>query len=74
MERGIDPHVKKYFRKIVYSFTWGWLWLASNAIAGIYFGLAYRTDLPLVWIIVFYLFLILSLSLLLHFYYRTWKK
>src|ERR1041385_1643958 len=64
MERGMDPEVKKYFRKIVYSFSYGMLWLTANVTAGIYFGLAYERDHPLL-IILFYVFFGSSLFLLL---------
>jgi len=70
----MDPEIKKYFRKIIYSFSFGMLWLTANVIAGIYFELAYRTERPFVFTILFYAFLIVSLALLLRYYYRTWKK
>jgi hypothetical protein len=65
--------VKKYFRKIIYSFSFGMLWLTANVTAGIYFGLAYERDQPLL-IILFYAFFVFSLFLLLRYYYRTWRK
>jgi len=69
----MDPEVKKYFRKIIYSFSFGMLWLTANVTAGIYFGLAYNNDQP-IFMILFYTFFVLSLFLLLRYYYRTWKK
>lgn len=74
MERGFDPELKKYFRKILYSFSFGLLWLAANVTAGIYFKLAYSSEQPL-WVnVLFYTFLVLSLLLLLRYYYRIWKN
>lgn len=74
MERGMDPELKKYFRKVMYSFFFGLMWLAVNVTAGIYFELAYSNELPLVFIILFYAFLLISLIALLRYYYNTWKK
>ena len=73
MESGWDPEVKKYFRKIISSLSWGLLWLMSSVTAGLYFGLAYRRDIPVVYTILFYVFLAGSLFLLLKYYYRVWK-
>jgi hypothetical protein len=74
MERGFDPELKKYFRKILYSFFYGLLWLAANVTGGIYFKLAYRSEQPVLVNILFYTFLVASLSLLLRYYYRIWKN
>jgi len=74
MESGIEPEVKKYFQKVLYSFSYGLLWLGGNATAGIYFGLAYRSEKPAIVIILFYVAFLLSLVLLLRYYYRAWKK
>jgi hypothetical protein len=74
MEQGWDPEVKRYFRKIIASFSFGLLWLMSSVTAGLYFGLAYRTDIPRIFIILFYIGLVASLLFLLRYYYHTWKK
>ena len=74
MEQGWDPEVKKYFQKIISSFSFGLMWLMSCVTAGLYFGLAYRKDVPLLYNILFYAGLLLTLFLLLRYYYRLWKK
>ncbi|HLG41126.1 MAG TPA: hypothetical protein VI461_15700 [Chitinophagaceae bacterium] len=74
MEQGWDPEVKRYFRKIIYSFSYGLMWMMSCVTAGLYFGLAYRKDIPLFYNILFYAGLLLTLILLLRYYYRVWKK
>lgn len=38
---GMDPEVKKYFRKIMNSFSVGLLWLISFTTAGIFFQLGF---------------------------------
>ena len=74
MEQGFDPEVKKYFRKIITSFSVGFLWLFFNVIAGLYFGLGIRGEWPFIYNIIFYLLSLTTLVLLLMFYYRLWRK
>jgi hypothetical protein len=70
---GFDPEVSRYFKKIINSFSYGFLWLLAIAYSGIYYGLAIvRAGLH--WYnIVFYICLALSLFVLLRYYYRLWK-
>ena len=74
MEQGFDPEVKKYFRKIINSFSFGFLWIFGNVTAGLYFGLAYSEGKPLVYTVLFYVISVIALGLLLWYYYRTWRK
>jgi uncharacterized membrane protein len=74
MEQGWDPEVKRYFRKIISSFSYGLLWLMSGVTAGLYYRLAYRKDISVVYVILFYACFIVSLLLLLRYLYRLWKK
>ncbi|MEI9911335.1 MAG: hypothetical protein WDO71_17730 [Bacteroidota bacterium] len=74
MEQGWDPEVKAYFHKIISSFSFGLLWMMSTVTAGLYFGLAYRKDIPVIYVILFYIGATLALILLLRYYYRLWRK
>ncbi len=74
MEQGWDPEVKRFFRKIISSFSFGLLWMMSGVTAGLYYGLAYRKDIPVYYIILFYVLLSGSLFLLLRYFYNLWKK
>ena len=74
METGWDPEVKKYFRKILYSLSWGLMWLMSAVTAGLYFGLAYRKDISVFFVILYYVCLSGSLFLLLRYFYHLWKE
>ena len=74
MEQGWDPEVKRYFRKIISSFSFGLLWMMGAVTAGLYFGLGYRKDISVIYVILFYVFLSGSLFLLLRYFYRLWKK
>ena len=74
MERGWDPEVKKYFKKVLFSITYGLIWLMTMAWLGFYKGYAIMGDKPGIAVILFYVFLIITFGLLLRYYYHTWKK
>ncbi|HEX2535955.1 MAG TPA: hypothetical protein VHK69_19575 [Chitinophagaceae bacterium] len=70
----MDPEVKRYFRKIINSFSWGLIWLLAMAMIGLYYrlalfpdGFSWRNGL-------FYALFLGSFCLLLRYYYRTWKE
>ena len=71
MEQGWDPEVTKYFRKIINTIAYGLLWLMAALTAGLYFELAYRSNT--LYTILFYAGLVISLGLLIRYYYRIWK-
>lgn len=73
MERGWDPGVKKFFRKILNSFAWGLVWMMTG-VAGIYYGLAIPEGRPTIQTILFYVGMLIALLLLLRYLYNTWKK
>lgn len=73
MERGMDPQVKKLFRKILNSFVWGLLWMMAGA-AGIYYGFASPQRKPVIQPILFYAFMLLTLVLLIWYLIRSWKN
>ena len=70
----MDPEVKKYFIKILYSLSLGLFWMALNVTAGIYWGMAIIENRISFINIVFFLLLLSSLALLLYYYYRTWRS
>lgn len=70
---GMDPEMKRYFRKILSSFSWGALWLLSFATLGIFFQLGFVAN-GIKWFnLLFYFMLLASLFLLLRYYYKMWK-
>lgn len=73
MERGWDPEVKKFFRKILSSFTWGLIWMMCG-VAGIYYGWASPVGKLNLQAILFYAGMLIGLLLLLRYLYNTWKK
>ena len=75
MERGWDPEIKKYFLRIAKSVSLGLMWLMACIAAGLYYELAYTgSGTPLIYVIVFYLFAIISLILLFKYLQKLWKK
>ncbi len=72
MEQGWDPEVTKYFRKILNTIAFGILWLMAALTAGLYFGLAFHPYI--LYAVLFYTGLSISLVLLIRYYYRIWKK
>lgn len=71
---GMDPEVKRYFRKILNSFAVGLLWLMSMGIAGLFFKLAIVKNNVRWYNIVFYGVFLSTLALLILFFYRVWRK
>jgi hypothetical protein len=74
MTNGMEPDVRKYLWKIVYSLFFGVFWLLSNSLIGIYFGFGIIEGGPSLGNILFYTWLAGSLAALLWYYYRIWKK
>jgi hypothetical protein len=71
---GIDPQVKRYFRKISSSFYYGMLWMLAMSMLGLYFQLGFVANGFRWYNIVFYLVFLFTLFLLVRFFYRTWKE
>jgi hypothetical protein len=71
MEQGWDPEVTKYFRKIINTIAYGLVWLMAVLTAGLYFKLGYHSNI--LYTILFYTGLAISLGFLIRYYYRIWK-
>lgn len=74
MEQGMDPELKKFFLRIMYTISWGIFWLGAFVAAGLYFRLAWDNQQPLIARILFYVGAVTSLFFLLRYYYRIWKN
>jgi hypothetical protein len=72
--RGMDPEVKRYFRKIMNSFSVGIMWLLSMATAGLFFDLGIARNGVKWYNIVFYGIVLVSFMGLVYYYYKTWSK
>ncbi|MFZ9386346.1 MAG: hypothetical protein ACO25B_00570 [Chitinophagaceae bacterium] len=74
MERGWDPDVKKYLRKVIGTVSWGLFWLIGCVTGGLYYELGYPAGKPLIWTFLFYAAALAGLFLLVRFLQRTWKE
>jgi len=70
---GMDPEMRRYFRKIMSSFSWGAMWLISISTLGIFFQLGFVADGFKWYNMLFYVILIGSLVMLLRYYYKMWR-
>ena len=71
--QGMDPELRRYFRKIMNSFSWGLMWMIAVATAGIFFKLAFPVS-GMEWPnYAFYIIAVLTFALLIRYFYRTWK-
>lgn len=71
---GMDPEVKRYFRKIANSCSILALWMLSMATMGLFFGLGLYTN-GLQWYnLVFYGIALASLGFMVYYFYRIWIK
>lgn len=73
MESGWDPDVKKFLVKILNSISLVLIWLIAGATAGIYYQLGYRTDLPIIFNIIFYAVMLVTFFFLIRHLYRIWR-
>lgn len=69
----MDPEVKRYFQKILNSFGMGLLWMFTMVTAGLYFKLALIGKSLLWYNAVFYGLFVITLALLIRYFYRTWS-
>lgn len=74
MESGWDPDVKKFLVRVLNSISLVLLWMIAGATAGIYYQLGFINNEHLIYTIIFYAALILTLVLLLRHLYKTWKS
>lgn len=74
MEQGWDPDIKKFLLNVLNSIGMVLLWLLACVTAGIYFELGYTNGKPIIYTILFYAGMFITLMLLLCYLYNTWKK
>lgn len=73
-ESGMDPEVKKYFKKIINSFFVGIFWMIAVATAGLFFNLAPIYNGIKWYNILFYAVAFISLLALIWYFYKVWHK
>ncbi len=73
MQPNWDPDVKKFLLKVLNSFSLVLLWMMACITAGIYFKLGYTNGKPVIYTILFYAGMVISLLFLVRYLYKTWK-
>ena len=70
----LEPEVRYFLQKVMFSIGAGLLWLILNMTIGIFAGWMFFQKMPTLGNYVFYVWFIGSLFLLLRFLLRTWTK
>lgn len=70
----VEPEVKQFLQKIVVTIFLGLIWMLINTLAGIKWGYAFFEDGLELGNIIFYIWLVGSLTALLWYYWKIWKK
>ena len=73
-ERGFDKEIRKYFRKVIYSISWGLILLMAALTLGIYHKLAFIGPNPIIYNVLFYGLFIAGLVVFIFYLIRTWKN
>jgi len=73
MQPNWDPDVKKFLLKVLNSISLVLLWVMACATTGIYFELGTSSGKPLIYTILFYTGMVISLLFLAQYLYKTWK-
>jgi len=74
MQPNWDPEVKKFFVRILNSIAVVLFWMMTCATAGIYFELGYSNGKPVIYTILFYAGMLISLFFLIRYLYQTLKN
>ena len=72
--RGMDKEVRRYFKKIINSFSIGLMWMLSAATAGLFFGLAIVEKGWRWYNVVYYLLAFVTFLALIYYFYIVWRK
>lgn len=72
--QGWDPDVKRHFRKIMNTFGIGAIWLLLMSTLGLFLRMGYVRKGFDAYNIVFYALLVITLPLLLLYFYRVWRR
>lgn len=73
-DRGMDPEIRRHFKKIINSFSFGALWLLVITTTGLFFKLGIAAN-GLKWYnVIFYLIAMGSFIALMRYYYKMWSS
>jgi hypothetical protein len=71
---GIETNTKKFLLKVIYTISWGLIWMLANVTAGLFGGygiIKEKISLPN---IIYYTCFFITLFALIRYLYNTWKK
>lgn len=74
MEQGWDPDVKKFLLKVLNSISLVLLWMLVCATLGIYYKLGHISGNPILYPIIFYAFMTLTLFFIIQHLIKLWNK
>jgi membrane protein DedA with SNARE-associated domain len=69
----MDPELRAFFLRVLYSLTAGLIWMIINVWAGIYLGWLFFGRSMKTGNIIFYSFMVMSFAALIWYYVRLWK-
>jgi hypothetical protein len=70
----MEPEVRAFFLRVLFSLTAGLIWMIINVWGGIYLGWLFFGGHMKTGNIIFYSFMVISFGLLIWYYVRLWKK
>jgi hypothetical protein len=73
-QRNWDPSVKRFFLKILRSFSWGLIWMMAGVMLGLYYRLGFFNRKPVIYTILFYAGMLITLVLLIRYLIKLWKE
>ncbi len=74
MENETEPNIVEFLVKILNSIAMTLAWIIAGATAGIYYELGYTNGKPLVYTILFYAGMLISLFFLIRYLFKKWKN
>lgn len=69
----MEPEVRAFLLRILYTLTAGLMWMIINVWAGIYMGWLFFEGSMKTGNVIFYAFMLISLGVLIWYYVRLWK-
>lgn len=73
-DRGMDPEIRRHFKKIINSFSFGALWLLVITTAGLFFKLGIVANGMKWHNVIFYVIATGSFVALMRYYYKMWSE
>ncbi|HRH61459.1 MAG TPA: hypothetical protein PL045_12855 [Chitinophagaceae bacterium] len=70
----MEPEIKEFLKRVASSVFVGLLWMALNSTFGIMYDFAFIHDKLSLGNILYYIFFVASLTALIWYYIRQWKK